>query len=232
MILTTRGEFRVKFLHHQAAVLENKYPAGLNELTDEQLVALGQKGNSDSVLILFYRYKLLINALGRKYYIIGADKEDLIQEAMLGFYKAIRDFDPTQKLSFKNFSVLCVKRQIITAIKTATRQKHIPLNSFTSLDMDINEQPGRNLFQVIKNSESMDPERQVILNEALNQVKSTLQLILSPLEMHSLVLYLRGYTYMQIADEIGVPNKTITNSMYRLQKKLKKISPSFLDILN
>ncbi len=217
---------------HQTAVLENRYPAALNELTDEQLVGLGQKGNSDAVLVLFYRYKLLINAVGRKYYIIGADKEDLIQESMLGFYKAIRDFDATQNLSFKNFSVLCVKRQIITAIKMAARQKHIPLNSFTSLDMDIDEQPGKNLFQVIKNTDSLDPERQVILNEALNQVKASLQLMLSQLEMHSLVLYLHGYTYMQIANEIGVPNKTITNSMYRVQKKLKKISPSFLDILN
>ena len=162
------------------------------ELTDEQLVELVHQGNTEALDYLINKYRVFVKAKARSYFLIGADKEDIIQEGMIGLYKAIRDFKEDKLASFKAFAELCITRQIITAIKTATRQKHIPLNSYVSLDKPIyDEESDRTLMDVITSSESENPEHLMINREEYSYLEEKISEILSELEQQVLDIIFR-----------------------------------------
>jgi len=159
----------------------------------------------------------------RSYFLIGADKEDIVQEGMIGLYKAIRDFKEDKLSSFKAFAELCITRQIITAIKTATRQKHIPLNSYVSLDKPIyDEESDRTLMDVISGAKILDPEELLINREKLNNIEEKVMELLSDLERKVLALYLDGRSYQEISDELDRHVKSIDNALQRVKRKLER----------
>lgn len=142
------------------------------DLSDEQLIEEVHQGNTEALDYLITKYRMFVKAKARSYFLIGADKEDIIQEGMIGLYKAIRDFKGDKLSSFRAFAELCITRQIITAIKTATRQKHIPLNSYVSLDKPIyDEESDRTLMDIITSSESDDPEHLMINREEYSHLE-------------------------------------------------------------
>jgi RNA polymerase sporulation-specific sigma factor len=155
--------------------------------------------------------------------LIGADREDIIQEGMIGLYKAIRDFREDKLTSFKAFAELCITRQIITAIKTATRQKHIPLNSYVSLDKPIyDEESDRTLMDVISGTKVMDPEELIINQEEFDDIEVKMGELLSDLERKVLVLYLDGRSYQEISEELNRHVKSIDNALQRVKRKLER----------
>ena len=164
-----------------------------------------------------------MRAKARSYFLIGADREDIIQEGMIGFYKAIRDFRNDKLSSFRAFAELCVTRQIITAIKTATRQKHIPLNSYVSLNKPIyDEESDRTLLDVLSGAQASDPEELVISREEFAEIEKRMEEILSGLEWQVLMSYLDGKSYQEIARELHRHVKSIDNALQRVKRKLEK----------
>ena len=154
---------------------------------------------------------------------IGADKEDIIQEGMIGLFKAIRDYQPEKTSSFKTFAELCITRQIITAIKTATRQKHIPLNSYVSLNKPIyDEESERTLMDVLIGKKGTNPEDLFISQEEVNAIEAQIGEILSDLEWEVLSSYLQGRSYQEIADDLNRHVKSIDNALQRIKRKLEK----------
>ncbi|MEK3806551.1 MULTISPECIES: RNA polymerase sporulation sigma factor SigH [unclassified Metabacillus] len=192
-------------------------------LLDEQVVELVHNGNSDALDFLITKYRNFVRAKARSYFLIGADREDIIQEGMIGLYKAIRDFREDKLTSFKAFAELCITRQIITAIKTATRQKHIPLNSYVSLDKPIyDEESDRTLMDVISGAKVMDPEELIINQEEFDDIETKMGELLSDLERKVLVLYLDGKSYQEISEELNRHVKSIDNALQRVKRKLER----------
>jgi RNA polymerase sporulation-specific sigma factor len=190
---------------------------------DEQLVDYVREGNSSALEYLINKYKNFVRAKARSYFLIGADREDIIQEGMIGLYKAIRDFKGDKLSSFKAFAELCITRQIITAIKTATRQKHIPLNSYVSLDKPIyDEESERTLLDIISGSKVMDPEDLVINQEEFDDIEVKMGELLSDLERKVLMLYLDGRTYQEISVDLNRHVKSIDNALQRVKRKLER----------
>ena len=166
-------------------------------MTDEEIVALAQAGDGAALEFLLNKYKNFVRTKARSYFLIGADHEDIVQEGMIGLYKAIRDFKSEKLTSFRAFAELCVTRQIITAIKTATRQKHIPLNSYVSLNKPIyDEESDRTLLDVISEEVPSDPEAMLIDREDLSFIEGRIGEMLSDLEKQVLVLYMEGKSYV------------------------------------
>ena len=164
-----------------------------------------------------------MRAKARTYFLIGADREDIIQEGMIGLYKAIRDFREDKLSSFRAFAELCITRQIITAIKTATRQKHIPLNSYVSLNKPIfDEESDRTLMDIISEESISDPEEMIINREEFAGIEIKMGEILSNLEMEVLSLYLQGKSYQEISEELNRHVKSIDNALQRVKRKLEK----------
>lgn len=162
-------------------------------MADEEIVALAQEGDGAALEYLLNKYKNFVRTKARSYFLIGADHEDIVQEGMIGLYKAIRDFKSEKLTSFRAFAELCVTRQIITAIKTATRQKHIPLNSYVSLNKPIyDEESDRTLLDVISEDVPSDPEAMIIDREDLSFIEGRIGEMLSDLEKQVLVLYMEG----------------------------------------
>ncbi|MFC5559537.1 RNA polymerase sporulation sigma factor SigH [Ureibacillus thermophilus] len=193
------------------------------ELTDEQLVELVHQGNTEALDYLINKYRVFVKTKARSYFLIGADKEDIIQEGMIGLYKAVRDFKGDKLTSFKAFAELCITRQIITAIKTATRQKHIPLNSYVSLDKPIyDEESDRTLMDVITGAESENPEHLMINREEYSHLEEKISEILSELEQQVLSLYLDGQSYNEISEELNRHVKSIDNALQRVKRKLER----------
>lgn len=191
--------------------------------TDEDNVEAVRSGNSDALEYLINKYKNFVRAKARSYFLIGADREDIVQEGMIGLYKAIRDFRGDKLASFKAFAELCITRQIITAIKTATRQKHIPLNSYVSLDKPIyDEDSDRTLLDVICGSRVTDPEELIINQEEFFGLEDKMGEILSELERRVLMLYLDGRSYQEIAVDLDRHVKSIDNALQRVKRKLEK----------
>lgn len=191
--------------------------------TDEDNVESVRSGNSGALEYLINKYKNFVRAKARSYFLIGADREDIVQEGMIGLYKAIRDFRGDKLASFKAFAELCITRQIITAIKTATRQKHIPLNSYVSLDKPIyDEDSDRTLLDVICGSRVTDPEELVINQEEFFGLEDKMGEILSELERRVLMLYLDGRSYQEIAVDLDRHVKSIDNALQRVKRKLEK----------
>ena len=197
----------------------------LSQLTDEALCRLAQGPEGGAALeFLLNRYKNFVRSRARSYFLIGADHEDIVQEGMIGLYKAVRDFRPEKLASFRAFAELCVTRQIITAIKTATRQKHIPLNSYISLNKPIfDEESDRTLLDVISEGRITNPEELLIGQEDLSTIESRIGKMLSPLEWEVLLAYLNGRSYQEIAEDQGRHVKSIDNALQRVKRKMEKL---------
>lgn len=190
---------------------------------DEELVELVHQGDGDALDFLIHKYQNFVRAKARSYFLVGADREDIIQEGMIGLYKAIRDFKEDKLTSFKAFAELCITRQMITAIKTATRQKHIPLNSYVSLDKPIyDDESDRTLMDVISGTKVMDPEELIINREEVDDIEVKMAELLSDLERKVLVLYLDGRSYQEISEELNRHVKSIDNALQRVKRKLEK----------
>ena len=192
-------------------------------MPDEEIVALAQDADGAALEYLLNKYKNFVRTKARSYFLIGADHEDIVQEGMIGLYKAIRDYRPEKLSSFRAFAELCVTRQIITAIKTATRQKHIPLNSYISLNKPIYEEDSdRTLLDVITEEGMSNPEEMIIDREDLSLIEGRIGQMLSALEKEVLVRYMEGKSYVEIADEMHRHVKSIDNALQRIKRKLLK----------
>jgi len=192
-------------------------------VADEDIVESVREGNSDALDYLIMKYRNFVRAKARSYFLIGADREDIIQEGMIGLYKSIRDYRGDKLASFRAFAELCITRQIITAIKTATRQKHIPLNSYISLDKPIyDEESDRTLLDVICGSAVTDPAELMIHREEFSGLEDKMSEILSELERQVLMLYLDGRSYQEIAQELDRHVKSIDNALQRVKRKLER----------
>jgi RNA polymerase sporulation-specific sigma factor len=192
-------------------------------MSDEEIVNAYREGDSDALEYLITKYQYFVRAKARSYFLVGADREDIVQEGMIGLYKSIRDFRGDKLASFKAFAELCITRQIITAIKTATRQKHIPLNSYVSLDKPIyDEESDRTLLDVIAGSRVTDPEEMIINREAFAGLEDKMAEILSPLEQRVLMLYLDGRSYQEISYDLGRHLKSIDNALQRVKRKVER----------
>lgn len=192
-------------------------------MVDEDIVELAQTGDDLAQEYLINKYKNFVRAKARSYFLIGADREDIIQEGMIGLYKAIRDFRCDKLSSFRAFAELCITRQIITAIKTATRQKHIPLNSYVSLNKPIyDEDSDRTLLDVISGTKITDPEELIISREEFDDIEEKMGEILSSLEWQVLMSYLEGKSYQEIAVDLSRHVKSIDNALQRVKRKLER----------
>ncbi|SRR5690625_447709 len=193
-------------------------------LDDEKLIHLVHQEDKHALDFLINKYRNFVQGKARTYFLIGADREDIVQEGMIGLYKAIRDYDKEKLSSFKAFAELCITRQIITAIKTATRQKHTPLNSYVSLDKPIfDEESDRTLIDVIAGSRSVDPEELLVNQEKLVDMELKLSELLSGFEKQVLHLYLDGCSYQEISTSLGRHLKSVDNALQRVKKKLEQL---------
>ena len=192
-------------------------------MADEAIVRMAQDADGAALEYLLNKYKNFVRTKARSYFLIGADHEDIVQEGMIGLYKAIRDYRAEKLSSFRAFAELCVTRQIITAIKTATRQKHIPLNSYISLNKPIYEEDSdRTLLDVITEEGMSNPEEMIIDREDLSLIEGKIGQMLSDLEKDVLVRYMEGKSYVEIADEMHRHVKSIDNALQRIKRKLLK----------
>ncbi|AAK81089.1 RNA polymerase sporulation sigma factor SigH [Clostridium acetobutylicum] len=190
---------------------------------DEEIVMMAKLGDEKSQEYLINKYSNFVKVKAKSYFLIGADKEDICQEGMIGLYKAIRDFKPIKLASFKAFAEICITRQIITAIKTATRQKHIPLNTYVSLNKPIyDEDSDRTLFDVVSSVEVSDPEELIISKEEVAKIRKNMLKVLSSLEIEVLESYLEGKSYQEIAKDLDRCSKSIDNALQRVKRKLEK----------
>ena len=193
------------------------------QMPDEQVVGQAQLGDSVAIEYLLSKYKNFVRSKARSYFLIGADHEDIVQEGMIGLFKAIRDYQAERLSSFRAFAELCITRQIITAIKTATRQKHVPLNSYVSLNKPIyDEESDRTLMDVIVEGRAQNPEELIIDRENLVSLRDQVDQVLSSLEQEVLNAYLDGKSYQEIADKLGRHVKSIDNALQRVKRKLEK----------
>jgi RNA polymerase sporulation-specific sigma factor len=191
----------------------------------DETLKKAQQGDNRALELIIERYKGVVRAKSRTYFLIGADREDLLQEGMIGLYKAIRDYNPNKHSTFKAFAELCITRQIITAIKTATRQKHTPLNSYISLNkaiFDDESSDNKTLLDMLGKTSVNDPEELMINRENLSGIKDKMKEVLSSLERSVLGLYLQGDTYNEISEKIGRHVKSIDNALQRVKRKLEK----------
>lgn len=192
-------------------------------MVDEDIVDAAKAGHTHALEFLINKYKKIVKSKAKPYFLIGADRDDIIQEGMIGLFKAIRDYDRTKLASFKSFAEICITRQIITAIKSATRQKHIPLNSYISLNKPIYEQESeRTLLDIIEGTKVPDPLDIFISREQMGQIESQIGEILSDLEWKVLSRYVEGKSYQEISEEIQRDCKCIDNALQRVKKKLGK----------
>lgn len=193
------------------------------EEPDEDLVVKAQQGDKKAFEKLFNKYSSVVKAKARAYFLIGAEREDIIQEGMIGLFKAIRDFKMDRLTSFRVFAEMCITRQIITAIKTATRQKHLPLNSYISLNKPVYEEESeRTLLDLIAEEKVCDPEELLISREEYYGIENKLNEILSDLESEVLSYYLQGKSYQEIAVGMDRHVKSIDNALQRVKRKLEK----------
>jgi RNA polymerase sporulation-specific sigma factor len=191
--------------------------------SDETIVAMAQNGDRVALEFLLSKYKNFVRSKARSYFLIGADHEDIVQEGMIGLFKSVRDYQLERLSSFRAFAELCITRQIITAIKTATRQKHLPLNSYVSLNKPIyDEESDRTLMDVIVEGHAQNPEELIIGREDILSIRDQVGSVLSSLEQDVLSAYLDGKSYQEIADKLGRHVKSIDNALQRVKRKLEK----------
>ena len=194
-------------------------------LADEQIISQIKSGDEQALSFLLNKYKDLVDKKVRKYFIIGAEKDDITQEGMIGLYKAIKDFDNTKQNTFKTFANLCVERQLITAIKSSNRQKHMPLNSYLSLNTtayDNDDNNGTELIEKFETDTIEDPLETIMKKESFDEMKKTMHKSLSKFEKQVLDRYMQGESYEVIAKRLDAPVKSIDNAIQRIRKKQQK----------
>ncbi|MBP6100815.1 MAG: RNA polymerase sporulation sigma factor SigH [Clostridia bacterium] len=197
-----------------------------NNMSDDELLKLINKKDTDALDFLICKYKDLVNSKVNKYFIIGAEKEDIVQEGLIGLYKAIKDYKPDKQNSFKSFANLCIERQLITAIKSSNRQKHMPLNSYLSLNMTAFEnEDGNNdtqIVDVLENTVIEDPLDTITKKEYFSSVENVIDSSLSDFEKKVLNRYVQGESYVKIAERLDAPVKSVDNAIQRIRKKTAK----------
>ena len=200
-----------------------KTPSDPLDVSDEELVARYQAGEAAVVEVLLTRYRHLAHIKARSYFLAGAGKDDVVQEGMIGLYKAIRDYRSGRRAAFRTFADVCITRQIVSAIKTATRHKHDPLNSGVSLSKPLpqDEHPDRVLADILPAAEASDPADVVIKNEEIQGVRRAFAEVLSGFETEVLHLYIEGKSYQEIASSLGRSVKAIDNALQRIKRKLE-----------
>jgi len=193
------------------------------DMEDEEVLVYARKGCTRGMEHLIEKYKPLVRAKARSYFLVGADREDIVQEGMIGLFKAVRDYKNDKSIPFKVFAEMCITRQIITAVKTATRQKHIPLNSYVSLNKKVfDEESDKVLIEVIQEISVANPEELFISKEEYSGIESKMMELLSPFEKEVLSKYLAGIAYQDIAKQLNKPVKSVDNALQRLKKKIEK----------
>jgi RNA polymerase sporulation-specific sigma factor len=198
----------------------------LNQMQDEELVQYAKQGCQRATEILIRRYRSLVESKARAYFLIGADHEDVVQEGLIGLYKAIRDFRFDRLSSFRPFAELCITRQIITAVKTATRQKHQPLNDYVSLYNPLQnngEESDSCLMEILPDPNALNPEQWILERRIPQTVLRLVRELLSPLEMQVLECYLDGLSYREMSERLNRHTKCIDNALQRIKKKLKQV---------
>jgi RNA polymerase sporulation-specific sigma factor len=203
--------------------LDTEATVASSALTDEDLVVLARTGDAWAIETLLIRYRNYARAKARSYFLQGGDREDIVQEGMIGLFKAVRSFKENKQSSFRAFAELCISRQIITAIKTATRQKHIPLNSYVSLNKPVPSEGNdtRAMIDVLPTLEASDP-LEILMNTAdFASLKTCFDEILSGLEGEVLLLFLEGRSYQEIAEHLGRHVKSIDNALQRIKRKIE-----------
>ena len=194
------------------------------EMTDEDIVTAIRQGDKSALNYLIDKYKTLVNSKVSKYYIIGAEKEDIVQEGLIGLYKAVKNFDAEKQNSFKTFANLCVERQLITAIKSSNRQKHLPLNSYLSLNQNAfdGEDSDTELLEVFNSNTIEDPLDTITKKEYYAKVETAIDKMLSDFEKKVLTRYIKGESYTEIAEKLDAPVKSVDNAIQRIRKKAIK----------
>lgn len=205
---------------HQPALQAQE--AGRTASEESEMVRLAQKGDKDALLRILMRYKKLVLQKARSYFLMGADHEDLVQEGMIGLYEAIRDFNPERQSAFATFAELCVKRQIISAIKAASRQKHMPLNSYVSLQKPMGEDESNPTLLDLIAARDSDPEELFIDRESIINLEQHMQKVLSPFERNVLRLFIEGKSYQEISARLGKHHKAVDNALQRIKKKTNR----------
>lgn len=198
------------------------------DIPDEEIIKLVRLGDKGALNFLLEKYNDIVNMKANKFFIIGAEKEDMVQEGMIGLYKAIKSFDTEKQNSFKTFANLCIERQLITAIKTSNRQKHIPLNSSFSLNTSAyNENDETSIIEILDTKLVEDPLETITKKEYFADVESKIDKNLSDFERQVLNFYIQGDSYVNIANKLASPVKAIDNAIQRIRKKaIKCISES------
>lgn len=192
-------------------------------MSDEELISLIKSDNKEALNYLLNRYKELVYMKVSKYFIIGAEKDDIIQEGMIGLYKAIKGFKEDKHNSFKTFANMCIERQLITAIKTSNRQKHMPLNSYLSLNTyTYDDDDDKTLLDILNNKTMEDPLETITKKEYYKNVENTIDRSLSDFEKQVLKKFIKGDSYVKIAEELSSPVKSVDNAIQRIRKKAIK----------
>lgn len=195
-----------------------------SNLTDEQIISQIKEGNEQALVFLLEKYKDLVNSKVGKYFIIGAEREDIVQEGMIGLFKAIKNFDQSKQNTFKTFANICIERQLITAIKSSNRQKHMPLNSYLSLNMSAydNDDDSTELIETFNNAQIEDPLDTIMKREYFEEIQSSMHKNLSKFEEKVLQRFIQGDSYEVIAKKLDTPVKSIDNAIQRIRKKAIK----------
>lgn len=201
------------------------------EKKDEEIVVAIRNGDLFALEFLMDKYKDFVRAKTRPYFLIGADRDDILQEGMIGLYKAVRDYNPDKAASFRSFADICVTRQIITAVKASNRQKHMPLNSYVSLNRPMYEEDNeRSTFlDLMATTKIVNPEDIFIVQENVQDIEEMISKKLSKLEKEVLSLYLQGKSYQDIAHEMDKPHKSIDNALQRVKHKLEELIQKKMD---
>lgn len=203
--------------------LSKKIEKNFDDVPEEAVVMEAKNGNVRAQEYIISKYENFVKAKAKSYFLIGADKEDIYQEGMIGLYKAIRDINFEKSTSFKTFAELCITRQIITAIKTATRQKHIPLNTYISLNKPVSDdESDRTLLDILSSMKPTDPEELIISQEQKKHIEDEIEKVLSDLEKEVFQCYLDGKSYQEIACDLDIHAKSIDNALQRVKRKLEK----------
>ena len=194
-------------------------------LSDEEIVALSQNGDREAMDYLLSKYRTMVKKKARTYFLIGADREDVVQEGMVGLFKAVRDYKADRKSGFRAFAELCITRQIISAIKRATRQKHVPLNSYVSLNRPLLRQDYETtlLDVVARETSVVDPEEIMISREQFLDFGAKIDEVLSKYERKVLSLYVQGKSYQQIGEALDKDSKSIDNALQRIKHKIENM---------
>jgi len=199
-----------------------------NNMTDTEIISFARNGNDGAMDFILHKYSYLAKAKSRAYFLVGAEHEDLIQEGMIGLYKAVKDYNPAKTPFFFSFAELCITRQILTAVKTATRQKHQPLNSYISLNKPIKGEETRTLADILYLYSNRNPEEMIISKETTVDLMSHINNNLSKMENEVLTLYLKGEDYMHISELLEKSPKSIDNALQRIKKKISVIAGNLL----